>query len=331
MKDIGILCRRFREFGGLRLVWAYLRMGVLPVGIKAFVRCLFSGESVKEIYPAICRKVDSRLLKKYAALLNDTVAREAERQAGVKEEIPHILWTCWLQGEESAPPLVKACWRSQKENLLGYEHRVLTLQNYRQWVALPHIVEEKYRRGIIPAASFSDLLRLAVLKAYGGIWLDATVYCSGNTSTELRERWKAVENSRLTLFRYFNRGSMQASGISAWFIAAPKENVVLSAVLDTLLAYWHEHNCLVDYYIFHLFITAILKKTPRLLSMMPRENSRHSLLLAGAVSKQYDERQWQELASHVCFHKLNYRKATPEAIAAGSYQEMILSKYNKTH
>lgn len=326
MKDIGILFRRFREFGGLRLVWAYLRMGVLFVGIKALVRCLFRGESVKEIYPAIRRKVDRRLLKKYADLLNDNVAQEAERQVGVKEDIPHIIWTCWLQGEENAPPLVKACFRSQRENIPGYEQRVLTLQNYRQWVELPHLVEEKYRRGIIPAASFSDLLRLSVLKKYGGVWLDATVFCSGNTSAELRERWKAVENSRLTLFRYFNRGSMQASGISTWFIAAPKESVVLTAVLDALLAYWHDHNCLVDYYIFHLFLIAILKKTPRLLSMMPHENSRHSLLLAGAISKKYDERQWQELASHVCFHKLNYRKATPEATKAGSYLDMLLSK-----
>lgn len=326
MKDIGILCRRFREFGGLRLVWAYLRMGVLPVAIKALVKCLFSGESVKEIYPAIRRKVDRRLLEKYAHLLNDDVAQKEERQIGVKKELPHILWTCWLQGEETAPPLVKACLRSQRENMPGYEQRVLTLQNYRQWVELPHLVEEKYRRGIIPAASFSDLLRLSVLKKYGGVWLDATVYCSGNTCTELQERWKAVENSRLTLFRYFNRGTMQASGISTWFIAAPKESVVLSAVLNALLAYWHDHNCLVDYYIFHLFLIAILKKTPRLLSMMPRENSRHSLLLAGAISKQYDERQWQELASHVCFHKLNYRKATPQAMKDDTYLKVLIGK-----
>lgn len=62
---------------------------------------------------------------------------------------------------------------------MGYEFRIVDLTNYHNWVQLPQYVEEKFRKGLIPPALFSDLLRLALLKQYGGVWMDASVYCSG--------------------------------------------------------------------------------------------------------------------------------------------------------
>lgn len=54
---------------------------------------------------------------------------------------------------------------------MGYEFRIVDLTNYYNWVQLPQYVEEKFRKGLIPPALFSDLLRLALLKQYGGVWM----------------------------------------------------------------------------------------------------------------------------------------------------------------
>ena len=32
-------------------------------------------------------------------------------------DLGRTVWSCWWQGEENAPALVKSCWKSQKENL----------------------------------------------------------------------------------------------------------------------------------------------------------------------------------------------------------------------
>ncbi len=310
MKDLDRLKARLREFGGWRLVWTYVRMRVLGTGMKALAGCLLRGESFKKAYPKIRQRVDCILLRRYGHLLSDI---PVDGNA-VGETLPKIIWTCWLQGEDKAPALVKACMQSQRVHLAGYEHRVLTLQNYSEWVTLPSDVTAKYERGIIPAASFSDLIRLAVLRDYGGVWLDATVFCTGMGNERLAARWQAIERSCLTLFRYYPKGSNTPAGLSTWFVAARKGSPLLRAVLDALLAYWHDHECLVDYYIIHLFIAKALEGSPALLAKMPRENSRHSLLLAGALHELYDEGRWQDLVDHVSFHKLNYRKQACPAI-----------------
>ncbi len=330
MKDFDRLAARLGEFGGWRLVWTYMRMGAFATGIKALVGCMSRGESFKNAYPKIRARVDSVLLNRYGRLLYSAGQDDAPegmklKSGSVGDTLPRIVWTCWLQGEDKAPALVKACLQSQHIHLTGYEQRVLTLQNYTQWVTLPPETVAKYERGIIPAASFSDLIRLAVLCKYGGVWLDATVFCTGMDNERLASRWKTIEHSRLTLFRYYPQGCSVPVGLSTWFVAARKGLPLLASVLDALLAYWHDYDCLVDYYIIHLFLAKALEQNPALLAHMPRENSRHSLLLADALHETYDEARWQDLVVHVSFHKLNYRKqactATHSSPAVATAQE----------
>lgn len=72
---------------------------------------------------------------------------------------------------------------------------------------------------------------------------------------------------------------MAPVGLSNWFIAAMPHQIVISSVLDMLLAYWKDYYCLVDYYIFHLFLGLSLREFPMVEARMPRENSYHSILL----------------------------------------------------
>lgn len=37
--DFDKLTARYRQFGGMRLIWQYAKIGVLPVVVKAFVKC----------------------------------------------------------------------------------------------------------------------------------------------------------------------------------------------------------------------------------------------------------------------------------------------------
>ena len=44
---------------------------------------------------------------------------------------------------------------------------------------MPEYIVKKWEKGRIPAALFSDLLRLELLIKYGGTWIDSTVLCTG--------------------------------------------------------------------------------------------------------------------------------------------------------
>lgn len=328
MKDFDKFKKRFVQFGGWRLILQYARMGVLWTGVKALIRCVVSGKSFKAAYPAVTERVDEILIERYRHILDENKDRfsKANPNSGKRREsaVSRIIWSAWLQGLDNAPEMVNVCLESHQKHLPGYEFRVLDMENYRQWVELPEWVEEKYARGMIPAALFSDVLRVAVLKRYGGVWMDASVLCTGFGNQQLQKQWTEVENSRFAVFRYYRKGDRYPSGLSNWFIAATPDNVVLTSVYDMLTAYWRDYDCTIDYYMMHLFISCALKAFPEMEREMPKLNSRYSFFLGDALSRTYSQEAWQELVDHVAIHKLNYRKAEEAQKNPQSYYNFIL-------
>lgn len=291
------------------------------------IRCVVSGKSFKAAYPAVTERVDEILIERYRHILDENKDRfsKANPNSGKRREsaVSRIIWSAWLQGLDNAPKMVNVCLESHKKHLPGYEFRVLDMENYRQWVELPEWVEEKYARGMIPAALFSDVLRVAVLKRYGGVWMDASVLCTGFGNQQLQKQWTEVENSRFAVFRYYRKGDRYPSGLSNWFIATTPDNIVLTSVYDMLTAYWRDYDCTIDYYMMHLFISCALKAFPEMEREMPKLNSRYSFFLGDALSRTYSQEAWQELVDHVAIHKLNYRKAEEAQKNPLSYYNFI--------
>lgn len=279
-------------------------MGVLWTGVKALTCCAVRGRSFKEAYPAVTRRVDEILLEQYRGVLtNEAVADVSERKMK-----PKIAWVVWLQGFDRAPEMVKVCVTSQQQFLKDYEFRMVTEQNYHEWLTLPQHIIEKRRRGLIPDASFSDLLRLELLIRYGGLYMDATVLCTGFGNERLRTRWADIEASEWFFFRYFVRGQREPVGLSNWFFSTVAHHPVLAAVRNALFDYWRDYDCVVDYYVFHLFLGEMLRQHPEMVATMPRGNSFHSTMLGRALALDFGEEAWQDLTAHVSFHKLNFRK-----------------------
>lgn len=193
-KDFDRFLFRFRQFGGWRLIVAYAKMGVLWTGTKVFVSCMVKKQSLKAAYPVIMKKVNRILTDRYKHIIDEEIKsfRKEKRLPSLENYISKIIWSGWLQGPEQAPELVKICCRSQKMSFPDYEQRILTADNYHKWVELPGNIEQKFCEGRIPPALFSDLLRLSVLKRYGGVWMDASVYCSGFSNDRLMRHVKLL-------------------------------------------------------------------------------------------------------------------------------------------
>ena len=317
MRDLDRLIVRFRQFGGVRLIWEYAKMGVLWIGVKELVKCAIQGRSFKSVYPVVTKLVDEELVSKYETEL--ALLRNA---SDARYENENRVWFCWLQGIENAPELVKACLRSIKRNVTE-EVVVIDEKNYTDYVTLPEYIVEKYRKGIIPPALFSDLLRLELLIHHGGTWIDSTVFATGNMKDGKEvfgKFWQEIQQSDLFLYRYIKNGRVH--GISNWFIHAKAGNALLTELRDMLYAYWRDYNCTMEYYIFHLFFGVLAKRHPEMMRNMPMANSYKAIILAHNLDKLFDEEWWQKLTANVPFHKLNYRKVP--VIKDGTYYEHIL-------
>jgi len=86
------------------------------------------------------------------------------------------IWSCWFQGREAAPHLVKRCFSSWERENPGWHFRCLDAVSIERYVNLKGIVDLQSQS--LTAASFSDIVRILLLHEFGGIWVDATLFCN---------------------------------------------------------------------------------------------------------------------------------------------------------
>ncbi len=96
------------------------------------------------------------------------------RESLFMEKLPRKIWFCWFQGLEHAPELVRECHASWVRHNPGWEIHVLDEQN------TDDFVDEScgWKWEHLPLEKRADLLRLALLETHGGVWADATCYCT---------------------------------------------------------------------------------------------------------------------------------------------------------
>ena len=96
------------------------------------------------------------------------------------------IWFYWEQGIENAPAIVKKCYESVVRNKPdGWDIVVLNKKSAKEYISMPPFIEELYEHGKIWKALYADLLRLALLYKYGGIWNDATCYVTRQIPEEI--------------------------------------------------------------------------------------------------------------------------------------------------
>lgn len=158
------------------------------------------------------------------------------------------IFVCWLQGVENAPDLVKACIRSVERHSSGHPVHIVTEDNYTQWIDLPVRVLQAWKKHDISNANFADILRVALLAKYGGCWIDATIWLSGDLQQE-------VFNQMFYSCRYEPDGIyITDNKWSNFFLAVHPESVTIRFVRDMLFEYMEHESRFVDYFLMDYII-----------------------------------------------------------------------------
>ena len=171
-----------------------------------------------------------------------------------------IIWQYWAQGYELVPPVVRRCLDSVEQYKGDYTLVRLTDDNLADYLDLPDFVLQK--RGSYSRAHFSDLLRLALLKIYGGVWLDATVMLSAPIPETLlqapffafRRDPSAPDRAywRNTYAYYFGWAKGFRVNMLNSILVARYGNVTVAELCDLLLLWWREHDDVPDYFFFQI-------------------------------------------------------------------------------
>lgn len=187
-------------------------------------------------------------------------------------ESENIIWQYWAQGFENVPSIVADCLSSVDHYKGKYQVIRLTDDNYSEYIQFPECIIPKIP--LMSKAHFSDILRVALLEAYGGIWMDATILLTGEIPAEYlqmdyfvfqrdpnepnKDYW---ENAYAYYYGWAEgfRVNMLNS-----FIVAKKDNPVIASLSKNLLLWWQNNDGLPNYFFFQILydvlITGRLKK-----------------------------------------------------------------------
>jgi len=261
-------------------------------------------------------KVKNKLEKKYHEKLLEF---DKCYDKNLNHEKSDKIWICWFQGIENAPEIVKICYNSVKNELSDKKVELITKENIFDYIDFPEYIMKKWEKNIITDTHMSDLLRLELLIKYGGLWLDATVFCSHSNIP------KYIFNSDLFFYQYLNIGKQGHSAvISSWLISAKSNNRILMATRHLLYEYWKNNNEMLDYFILHYFMTMALEfYQDDWNKIIPVSNSTPHILLF-QLFEEYDENIWQAIKDMTCFHKLTYKFEDDKRNLENTYYKKIL-------
>ncbi len=306
----------FHKVGGKNLLKTYLRGHVLLFAMVETLLLGFSKKSLEIVRLAVNNRVLAKLRKKYKNFIKDYLLQEQESRERVQSE---KVWVCWFQGMENAPELVKKCYRSLQENLKGKEIILLTEESYKDYVEFPEHIQNKIDRGIITKTHMSDLLRLELLLHYGGTWMDATVYCSGDDYPDY------MLNSDLFVFQNLKPGlDGHCTSISSWMLTACTNHPILRLTRELLYDYWKKYDYMVDYFLFHDFFQMALEAYPEeWKKVIPFSNATPHILLL-RLFERYDEKTWSAVKNMTSFHKLSYKLEQEKETLENTYYKKLV-------
>lgn len=211
-----------------------------------------------------------------------------------------IIWTCWLQGEENAPLIVRKCLDSIRQHAGYYKVVVLTQETISKYVEVPEYIEQKHQQGLIPHAHYTDIVRLMLLIQYGGVWIDSTILLTGELPLYVTE-------TPLFVFQREPEGHVE---MGVCFISSDKNHPILRTQLALLLEYWRHENELVSYSLFHLFWTMAVHSSPQLLELWKEVRYVPCAIvdiLMHDLSSSYSNVRWNEIQELSSIHKLTYK------------------------
>lgn len=237
----------------------------------------------------------------------------------IKDDQNERVFTMWLQGEEQAPAIVKECFRTMRERLVQ-PVELLDEKTLHNWIELPDFVMDKWRRGKMRAAHFSDIARVELLYQHGGIWLDSTCFVTAPIPQQIIDQ---------DFFMYLSGTLDTFTLIQNCFIRGRRGSWLLEAWRQEIFDYWRNEPKVFSYYTHHYLFREMVKRNDtarRLFGEMlqlPQDPS-HAAWYFHPCDK-FTPELWERITGNVWFQKTSYKPDYAVNPPAGSVAEAMIS------
>ena len=276
--------------------------GEIALGFLTALATMFNGIKLfKGVYQTKHKLILKKLNKEFGYITD----KYKDHQSSCRYDQNSPIWVSWMQGYDDAPELVQKCIDSIKRST---QHPVYLIEreNVTQYTDFPDYIMEKYEKGIITNAQFSDILRMNLLSRHGGLWIDATVFVPHIIPESI------FENEFYTCKRAVKETSYVSGYRWTSFINGCQKGCVIQECMnDLFLAYWEKKNYLIDYLLVDYFMCMVYDNVPQaknLIDTLPFNNSKVDDF-QNVMNDTYKKDKYNEIigAKDTFFYKLSWR------------------------
>ncbi|AFV85161.1 hypothetical protein amad1_08250 [Alteromonas mediterranea DE1] len=212
------------------------------------------------------------------------------------------IWYFWWDGKDNLPDVCLDCLKSIEMNCCERKVIFVDKNNYRDFVKIHPVIEKKFKEGIIPIQQFSDVLRVELLKTYGGLWLDATIFITSDLENELNSRFFTLKHGTQTRFVSNGRWSISCIG-------AEKAHPLFMFLSDAFKRYYSKYDSLVDYFLMDYLVDIAYENIPRVSDDVDSivKNNPDVYFLQNNFEQKFDPVKFKKIALETKIFKLNWR------------------------
>lgn len=165
------------------------------------------------------------------------------------------IFLLWIQGWENAKWINLQVAESWKINNPNWTIHYIDLINLKDYVNDIDYIYNEYKD--ISYQAKSDIIRLSLLKNYGGVWADATMLCMQPLDHWVHE---AVEPSGLWVYHCPSGNEIINNGPACWFIVSKKNDYMINEWKNECDNYWLSNNHIYEYFWLDEWFHNLLKK-----------------------------------------------------------------------
>ena len=244
-------------------------------------------------------EVDFRYVKRRYKKLASKIQYDAEYKEG------DTIWVMWWQGADAEKPsLIETCIESVKKNRGVYKVILIDQYNYRDYIDIPQLILDKFNRGIIGIAAFSDYIRFALMEKYGGWYLDATIYVTRPI--------QQPENSFYSIKSGDYSDHISKAKWSAYLWYLPQGHPLSVFVHKAFDDYWTHHDNMVNYFLIDRIVRTFYERVLEFkiqVDSLNCDNPNHFFLQREGCELVYDGETWIYLCGMNHFFKCDRKKA----------------------
>ena len=228
-----------------------------------------------------------------------------------------VIWQYWGQQADDVdlPAVVQRCFDSVDRYKGDYQVVRLNDKTISDYLDFPDFIYNNEGELKFSRVFFSDLLRLALLHVYGGVWLDATILLTAPLSKEYTEQdyfvfqrsddepnksfWDGPHTS------YWSWNPRYKVKMLNSIIFAKRGSVMIATMFDLILNYWKTEDKIINYFFFQvLYNELVVGKLKHLQCSVVSDTLPHILRVMVDGNTTY--MPLKELFSRVNIHKLTY-------------------------